>query len=123
MRKHGPTFVLSVLLTGLLAGCREAEPVTPPRQLPGSPFHYPEELWDAGVEGETVLRLWVNPQGEVDTVRIEKSSDYPAFDSSAVNGARDLSFEPARQGIDSVGAWVLLPVQFDLPGSDSAAVR
>ena len=57
------------------------------------------------------------------TTRIEKSSDYPAFDSSAVNGAHDLSFEPARQGIDSVGAWVLLPVQFDLPGSDSAAVR
>jgi periplasmic protein TonB len=100
--------------------CEEPVPVTPPKQMPGSPFHYPEDLWDAGVEGETVLRLWVNPGGTVDTVRVERTSEYPAFDSSAVNGARDLHFEPARQGEEPVGAWVLLPVQFDLPGSDSA---
>ena len=106
----------------LVAGCEEAEPVTPPRQLPGSPFHYPEELWDAGVEGETVLRLWVNEEGVVDTVRVERTSDYPAFDSAAVNGARDLKFDPARQGEANVGTWVLLPVQFDLPGTDSADV-
>ncbi len=116
-------------LAGLLAlfvvaagGCEEAEPITPPRQLPGSPFHYPEELWDAGVEGETVLRLWVNPEGAVDSVEVDRTSDYPAFDSAAVNGARDLQFEPARQGEGTVGTWVLLPVQFDLPGRDSAGV-
>lgn len=103
-----------------VVGCEEAAPVTPPRQLPGSPFHYPEELWDAGVEGETVLRLWVNEEGRVDTVRIERPSEYPAFDSAAVRGARDLQFEPARQNDGPVGTWVLLPVQFDLPGSDSA---
>lgn len=108
-----------------LSGCEEPEPINPPRQLPGSPFHYPEELWDAGVEGETILRLWVNAEGAVDTVRVERTSDYPAFDSAAVNGARDLRFEPATQGEATVGAWVLLPVQFDLPGSDSvgAVVR
>ena len=105
-----------------LGGCEEAESITPPRQLPGSPFHYPEELWDAGVEGETVLRLWVDPAGAVDSVEVERTSDYPAFDSAAVHGARDLQFEPARQGEGTVGTWVLLPVQFDLPGSDSAGV-
>jgi periplasmic protein TonB len=110
------------LMLPILAACEEAEPITPPRQLPGSPFHYPEELWDAGVEGETVLRLWVNEEGAVDTVRVERTSDYPAFDSAAVNGARDLQFEPARQAEGTVGTWVLLPVQFDLPGSDSAGV-
>ena len=68
-------------------GCEEAEPITPPRQLPGSPFHYPEELWDAGVEGETVLRLWVNPEGAVDSVEVDRTSDYPAFASAAVNGS------------------------------------
>ena len=117
--KPGVVSVVSLLLLGLSA-CEEAEPVTPPRQMPGSPFHYPEELWDAGVEGETVLRLWVNPEGAVDSVLVERTSEYPAFDSAAVNGARDLLFEAARQGDTVVGAWVLLPVQFDLPGGDSA---
>lgn len=88
--------------------------------MPGSPFHYPEELWDAGVEGETVLRLWVNEAGNVDSVQVERTSDHPAFDSAAVNGARDLRFEPARQGETVVGSWVLLPVQFDLPGDEEA---
>lgn len=110
----------AVLLALPLAACEEPEPITPPRQLPGSPFHYPEELWDAGVEGETVLRLWVNEAGNVDSVEVDRTSDHPAFDSAAVNGARDLRFEPARQGEAVVGSWVLLPVQFDLPGDDDA---
>ena len=103
-----------------LSACAEELPETAPRQLEGSPFHYPEELWDAGVEGETVLRLYVTEAGSVDSVRVEKGSGYAAFDSSAVLGARDLRFDPAKRGPEPMGAWVLLPVQFDLPATDSA---
>lgn len=101
----------------LAAGCAEPAPEVPPRQLAGSPFHYPEDLWDAGVEGETLLRLFVNPLGAVDSTRIERTSGHEAFDSAAVAGSRDLRFEPARQGDEPVGVWVLLPVQFELPDS------
>lgn len=107
-------------LLGVLVGCTEPLPEVPPRQLPGSPFHYPEELWDAEVEGETLLRLFVTGEGQVDSVRVERESGYPAFDSSAVAGAQDLRFEPARRGEQPVSVWVLLPVQFDLPQTDSA---
>lgn len=100
-----------------LGGCEEPVPEAPPRQLAGSPFHYPEDLWDAGVEGETLLRLFVTEQGTVDSVRVETTSGHEAFDSAAVSGSRDLRFEPARRGDDSVGVWVLLPVQFELPDS------
>lgn len=97
----------------LAAGC-EREPVveTPPRQLSASSFQYPEELWDAGVEGETVLRLFVTPAGTVDSTRVERPSGQDAFDQAAVDGARELRFEPARRDSEPVGAWVLLPVQF-----------
>jgi protein TonB len=102
------------------AACRREEPQTPPRQKEaGTPFHYPEELWDAGVEGETLLRIFVGETGGVDTVRVEKSSGYAAFDSSAARGAREILFDPAHRGTVPVGAWVLLPVQFELPASDS----
>lgn len=105
----------------LAAGCGEQLPETPPRQIAGSPFHYPEDLWDAGVEGETVLRLFVTESGQVDSARVERSSGYASFDSAAVDGSRDLRFEPALRGEEAVGVWVLLPVQFDLPSPDTAA--
>ena len=107
----------------LLVACAEELPESAPRQLEGSPFHYPEELWDAGVEGETLLRLFVTEGGSVDSVRVERSSGYAAFDSSAVTGARDLQFEPARRGPEPYALWVLLPVQFDLPATDSASTE
>lgn len=114
------TNVLPVLLMPVVFACTDAEPITPPQQMPGSPFHYPEELWDAGVEGETVLRLRVNATGMVDSVEVESASEHAAFDTAAIRGARDLHFEPARQADSAVATWVLLPVQFNLPSADSA---
>ena len=105
----------------LLGGCGEGPVETPPRQITESPFHYPEELWDAGVEGETLLEIHVSALGAVDSAFVEETSGYPAFDSAAISGARVIQFEPARRGDDSVAVRVLLPVQFDLPATDSAA--
>jgi protein TonB len=112
---------LWVLLLSLpaAAGCRE-EPVaeTPPRQVSPSPFHYPEELWDAGVSGQTTLRIFITAAGMVDSVGVERGSGHAAFDSAAVRGARELRFQPATRGGEPSGVWRLLPVQFH---PDSAA--
>lgn len=96
---------------------------TPPRQLSSSTFRYPEELWDAGVEGETTLRVHVTAQGAVDSARVERSSGQAAFDSAAVQGVHELRFAPGRKGMDPAAAWVLLPVRFDLdaPGPGAQA--
>jgi len=91
--------------------------VTPeqaPRQVSSSTFHYPEELWEAGVEGETTLRIFVTDDGTVDSARVDDTSGYEEFDSAAVRGAYDLRFEPARRGDEPISVWVLLPVRFDL---------
>jgi protein TonB len=116
---------LCLCVSLLFAACGgDPEPITPPRQLAGpaeSPFQYPEELWDAQVEGETMLRLFITDQGAVDSVRVERTSGYEAFDSAALAGSRALRFEPARRGAEPVGAWFILPVKFDMgPAADSA---
>lgn len=111
-----PRLLLCAAALALLgAACDRTEPLpeTPPRQISESPFHYPEELWDDGIEGETTLRVFVTPAGTVDSVRVEKSSGYEAFDTAAVRGAHQLRFEPARRGDEPVSVWVLLPVQFE----------
>lgn len=118
----------NVPLLGLLAllgaGCAEEPPPveTDPRQVSPVPFQYPEELWDAGVSGQTLLRIFITAQGGVDTVRVEKPSGHAAFDTAAVRGARELRFQPATRGGEPVAVWRLLPVQFH-PDSAGAPSR
>src|ERR1700741_118619 len=82
-----------------LAACeRGPVPEAPPAQLSASPFQYPEELWDAQVEGQTTLRLYISDRGTVDTVRVETGSGYPAFDSAALAGSRSLRFRAGTRG-------------------------
>jgi periplasmic protein TonB len=118
-----PTRTLAALALCLAvpAACQrkpviETEPValTPPS------FQYPEELWDAGVEGRTVLRILITEQGKVDSARVETPSGYAAFDSAALAGTGGLRFEPAKRDGTPVRKWVLLPVEFDIAPADSA---
>lgn len=104
----------------LLVGCARTEPVVPPRLVSPVPFQYPETLWDAGVEGRTVLRLRIDASGRVDSVRLARSSGYRAFDSAALAAAPRLRFEPARRDGRPLAVWALLPVEFRL---DSARGR
>jgi protein TonB len=109
------------VLAALVAlGCRRPDSVVPPRLVSPVPFQYPEALWDAGVEGRSVLRLWVDTAGRVDSVRLARSSGYPGFDSAALAAAWRLRFEPARRGARPLAVWVLLPVEFRL---DTAGKR
>lgn len=110
------TILSGMIGIAIATGCNRADPPpeTPPRQVSESPFHYPEELWDAGIEGQTTLKVFVSSAGQVDTVEIEKTSGHAAFDTAAVTGASRLTFEPARRGDQPVGVWVLLPVKFDM---------
>jgi protein TonB len=108
-----------------LAACeRGPVPQTPPRQVSASPFQYPEDLWDAQVEGQTTLRLYISERGTVDTVKVEKGSGYAAFDSAALAGSHELRFRPATRAGKPIAAWFLLPVRFRLnqaAAADSAA--
>ena len=104
------------------AAC-ERKPVVETQPVPRTQvaFQYPEELWDAGVEGKTVLAILVDTAGRVDSVRVETPSRHPAFDSAAIAGTDSLRFEPARRDGTPVRKWVLLPVEFEITATDSAA--
>ena len=84
-----------------------------------SPFQYPADLFDQGVEGEVRLRLFVDAQGKVvaDSTRVSSSSGTPAFDSAAVRGSAELRFAPARRNRTPVGMAFYQPVIFRRPSA------
>jgi protein TonB len=79
-----------------------------------SPFQYPADLFDQGVEGEVRLRLFVDAQGRVvaESTRVASSSGAPGFDSAAIRGAAVLRFAPARRDGMPVGMAFYQPVVF-----------
>lgn len=95
------------------AGCGGDKPIEQPTPLYGGvAVEYPLEMWDAGIEGETLLRVLVNAEGEVDRVEVLESSGVARLDSAAVAGARLMKFTPARRDGKRIPVWAEVPVEF-----------
>ncbi len=104
---------LFALIAGGMSGCSGDQEIESPSPLSASvPIDYPLDLWDQGIEGSSMLRVRVTDLGAVDSVVVLESSGYPAFDSSAVRGARTLRFRPARRGDKRIEVWAHVPVHF-----------
>ncbi len=100
---------------GLQLGVNDA-PLRPPLRMgEDHPFEFPEDAWDEGVEGTTVLKLLISRTGTVDSAFVWESSGHSSLDSAALAQASDLAFEPASQGGDPVQVWGRLPVIFPRP--------
>jgi len=88
-----------------------------------SPFQYPADLYDQGVEGEVRLRLFVDDMGRVhpESTTVASSSGTPALDSAAVRGAALLRFAPAHKDGQAIGSAFYQPVVFRRGGDRGAA--
>jgi TonB family protein len=86
---------------------------------PVTPMVYPPALLEQGIEGRVLLRLFVDARGTLipDSTRVAESSGYPALDSAAISGARELRFSPALRNGRAVSAPFLQPVHFRHPRS------
>lgn len=95
-------------------------PVSPPR-FDADYLHNPAPVYPTlsrrlGEEGRVVLRVFVEPGGRPGRIEIGTSSGAPRLDQAAQEAVRRWQFVPARQGDAAVGAWVLVPVVFNLRG-------
>lgn len=126
---------IAALLTLAGAGCRRGQPEPPPEQpasqanaLPpeaeapvavnaDSPIQYPPALFDQKIEGEVVLRLFVDSTGRLrpESTKVAESSGYPGLDSAAVAGSAKLRFAPARRHGLSAATTFLQPIEFRHP--------
>jgi TonB family protein len=86
------------------------------------PIQYPPRLYDQHVEGDVVLRLFVDSAGRLvpESSKVAESSGFPALDSAALAGSRKLHFAPARRrGIPAATSF-LQPIEFRHPQGDAA---
>lgn len=76
--------------------------------------YYPPMLRDAGIGGTVTLWLFVNDQGQVEKIQLQKSSGYEAFDESAVKVANNMEFKPAINRDKPIGVWVSRNITFNV---------
>jgi TonB family protein len=126
---------VGLLLAGLAAGgCgRKAEttlalpadpaaPVArgeePPVALdPESPVVYPAAVYQQGISGTVLLRLYVDETGRLapDSTRVQESSGYPALDSAALAAAPRLRYAPALRNGVAIATLFSQPIRFRHP--------
>ena len=70
---------------------------------------YPAEAITRGLEGETLVLLIIDENGEVSAARVEQGSGYRILDDAALRAVRSLRSLPANSPRET-----LLPVRFRL---------
>lgn len=95
----------------------ESEP--PVALNPDVPIAYPPVLFEQRIEGDVVLRMFVDSTGRVrpESSRVVESSNYPALDSAALAGSAGLKFAPAKRHGIPVATAFLQPVEFRQVGT------
>ena len=82
--------------------------------LNNPPPAYPPLSRRLGEQGRVLMRVFVDPNGAPAQVEVRESSGHPRLDDAAAAAVRRWRFVPARRGDEPVGAWVLVPISFNL---------
>lgn len=73
---------------------------------------YPPLLRDAGIGGTVRVYFFIDAEGQVKDVRVDKSSGHQALDEAALNVGRAMRFAPAMNKKEKVPVWVSFPITF-----------
>lgn len=127
IREKGPVLLAFGVLacggSGPAPSAGSAPAEEPPVAVNADPaVQYPPDLYDRRVEGDVVLRLFVDSSGRLspESTRVSESSGFAALDSAAVRGASRLRYAPARRHGLPVATAFLQTVEFRHPGGGAA---
>lgn len=127
IREKGPVLLAFGVLacggSGPAPSAGSAPAEEPPVAVNAEPaVQYPPDLYDRRVEGDVVLRLFVDSSGRLspESTRVSESSGFAALDSAAVRGASRLRYAPARRHGLPVATAFLQTVEFRHPGGGVA---
>lgn len=82
--------------------------------LNNPPPAYPAAARRRGQEGRVLVRAEVLADGRCARVELRQGSGHELLDQAALDAVRKWRFVPARQGDQTVTAWVDVPIAFKL---------
>ncbi|MDZ7721821.1 MAG: energy transducer TonB [candidate division KSB1 bacterium] len=107
------SFLITLVTVGvLLFQCAAQYQKATVRSTP--PLDYPLEAQMEQREGVVGLAVYVSGDSMVKTVELDESSGFADLDSVAVQFAKEVQFNPARKGRETVPSWTRLNVNFRL---------
>jgi TonB family protein len=83
-------------------------------ELPHTISVYPILALRHREQGDVILRVLVGADGEVDDVRILRSSGHPQLDAAALIGVGYWFYLPAVQDHHAVASWITVEIRFRL---------
>jgi protein TonB len=75
---------------------------------------------DSGFEGSVDMKILINENGKVESVKIQKSSNSIILDKAAVEYTKLIKFKPALRDSQYISVWSTWKVIFDLVPSDTS---
>ncbi len=96
----------------------------PPRPIGGyaainKNIDYPDIAREAGIEGEVLIRFFVDKKGRVRETVVLDGLPHTGLNEAACEALRKTRFLPAKQRERSVGVWVAITVNFQLHHSSN----
>ena len=98
-----------------------AAPSVAPARFDADYLHNPSPGYPAlsrrlGEEGKVVLRVFVEADGRPSSIEVSTGSGFSRLDQAALSAVGRWKFVPAKRGAENIGAWVLVPIIFNLRG-------
>ncbi len=75
---------------------------------------YPLNAQLEHMEGDVLLKIFVNDKGSPEEINLEESSNYPDLDKAALEFAKSVEFQPAELDGKPIGAWTRLKLRYRL---------
>ena len=86
----------------------------PPKVVMKTAPEYPADARQKGVSGHVILRILVGASGAVESVKVDASEPSGYFDQAAMNAVRSWRFEPGLNKGQTVAAWTMQKIKFEL---------
>jgi protein TonB len=83
-------------------------------RVPPRPADYPPRAKELGHQGETLVRVRLEPDGSAAEIVLWRGSGFELLDRAALAAVRGWQFLPAVRDGHAVAAWVEIPVRFHL---------
>jgi protein TonB len=89
-------------------------PIFPPKIIYSVLPQYPSSALSQGLEGTTLLSVYVGLNGAAEKVEVKASSGLAELDDAAAAAVAQWKFNPALQGGTAIASCFEVPVRFDV---------